>query len=116
MRHQRCSSADRVGDLRITIRDGNIVSWTTLAESAYSTRRPLFCHVRRAHAEPVRADPFGLGIASGDPLPDRVVLWTRLVRGDGIGSAPYGDRRVEVGWQVATDERFRHVVRSGTAS
>ncbi len=72
--------------------------------------------VRRAHAEPVRADPFGLGIASGDPLPDRVVLWTRLVRGDGIGSAPYSDRRVEVGWQIATDERFRHVVRSGTAS
>src|SRR5215213_3957648 len=24
------------------------------------------------------ADPFQLGVASGDPLPDSVVLWTRL--------------------------------------
>jgi alkaline phosphatase D len=50
--------------------------------------------------------PFGLGIASGDPLPGGVILWTRLVAGA-------GHRPVEVGWQVAHDERFRHVVRSG---
>ena len=69
---------------------------------------------RWAQASPVRRDPFGLGVASGDPLADRVILWTRLVRGDGIGTAPYSDRRVEVKWQVARDERFRHVVRFGT--
>ena len=34
---------------------------------------------RDAHAEPVRQNPFALGVASGDPLPDGVVLWTRLV-------------------------------------
>ncbi len=36
------------------------------------------------------ADPFLLGIASGDPLPDAVVLWTRLLRdplGEPIGEA-----------------------------
>jgi alkaline phosphatase D len=64
---------------------------------------------------PAAADPggpFSLGIASGDPLPDSVILWTRLVR----GNRPMPARPVEVTWQVARDERFRHVVRSGHAT
>jgi phosphodiesterase/alkaline phosphatase D-like protein len=63
---------------------------------------------------PDRRDPFTLGVASGDPLPDAVVIWTRLAP-DPL--APFGgmDRRpVEVEWQVAEDEHFRRVVRHGT--
>ncbi|HVK24410.1 MAG TPA: alkaline phosphatase D family protein [Actinokineospora sp.] len=60
------------------------------------------------------ADPFLLGVASGDPLPDRVVLWTRLVR-DVYDAASMPSHPVPVQWQVAEDERFRRVVRSGTA-
>jgi phosphodiesterase/alkaline phosphatase D-like protein len=63
---------------------------------------------------PDRRDPFTLGVASGDPLPDAVVIWTRLAP-DPL--APFGgmDRRpVEVQWQVAEDEQFRRVVRDGT--
>jgi alkaline phosphatase D len=60
---------------------------------------------------------FSLGIASGDPLPDGVVLWTRLapdpLAPDGLGGMP--DQAVPVDWQVATDERFTEVVRSGVA-
>ncbi|GAB3567620.1 alkaline phosphatase PhoD [Amycolatopsis endophytica] len=67
-----------------------------------------------ASASPVR-EPFTLGVASGDPLPDGVVLWTRLapdpLAADGLGGMP--SRIVPVEWQVATDERFRHVVRAG---
>ena len=70
--------------------------------------------VRRAHASPIRSDPFGLGVASGDPLHDRVILWTRLVR-DPADGGPMADRPVQVGWQIATDRRFRHVVRAGSA-
>jgi alkaline phosphatase D len=59
--------------------------------------------------------PFGLGIASGDPLPDGVVLWTRLaptpLAPDGSGGMP--DRPVPVAWQVADDPAFRRVVRAG---
>src|SRR5215207_10214485 len=53
---------------------------------------------------------FALGVASGDPLPDGIVLWTRLapVPLDG-GGMP--DRPVPVRWEVAADERFRRVVR-----
>jgi alkaline phosphatase D len=61
------------------------------------------------------ADPFALGVASGDPWPNGVVLWTRLAPEplalDGLGGMP--QRKVPVGWEVATDERFRHVARRG---
>jgi alkaline phosphatase D len=59
--------------------------------------------------------PFTLGVASGDPLPDSVVLWTRMapepLSPDGSGGMP--PRRTPVRWQVATDERMRNVVRRG---
>nr|WP_310229826.1 alkaline phosphatase D family protein [Brevibacillus nitrificans] len=64
-------------------------------------------------AEPkFKAYPFTLGVASGDPLPDGVVLWTRLAP-DPLngGGMPHHD--VPVRWEVATDEKFRNVVRRG---
>ncbi|MFE9768119.1 alkaline phosphatase D family protein [Streptomyces sp. NPDC005808] len=70
-------------------------------------------NIRTAHAEPVHQDPFKLGVASGDPLPDGVVLWTRLVA-DPYDAASMGTRPVRVEWEIATDERFRRVVRRGT--
>ena len=65
-----------------------------------------------AHPQvPDGAAPFALGVASGDPVPDGVVLWTRLLRpGTTLPARP-----VTVGWEVAADERFRRVVRSGRA-
>ncbi|THA24426.1 alkaline phosphatase [Streptomyces sp. RKND-216] len=60
-------------------------------------------------------DPFTLGVASGEPHPDSVVLWTRLapdpLAADGLGGMP--DRPAPVLWQVAEDERFRRIVRVG---
>ncbi|WP_234320233.1 alkaline phosphatase D family protein [Streptomyces sp. SBT349] len=58
---------------------------------------------------------FTLGVASGDPLPDAVVLWTRLAPEP---LAPFGgmDRAtVPVRWEVSENESFRGVVRRGTA-
>lgn len=49
--------------------------------------------------------PFPQGVASGDPGPDRVVLWTRLVVPDG--------RPEVVRWQVSHDKEGRHIVRRG---
>jgi alkaline phosphatase D len=60
--------------------------------------------------------PFTLGVASGDPLPDGVVLWTRLapepLATDGKGGMP--NTNIPVQWEVAEDEQFRKVVRAGT--
>ncbi len=59
-----------------------------------------------------RANPFSLGVASGEPRADGVVLWTRLAPNplDG-GGMP--DRAVPVRWEVAEDEHFRKVVLRG---
>lgn len=46
-------------------------------------------------------DPFVLGVASGDPLADSVVLWTRLVAGDGEELS--GDRAVMVVYEAEDD-------------
>jgi alkaline phosphatase D len=63
---------------------------------------------------PFRAYPFTMGVASGDPLPDGVVLWTRLapepLEGGGMPMA-----NVEVGWEIAQDRAFRTPVSRGTA-
>jgi alkaline phosphatase D len=69
----------------------------------------------RATRAQVPAEPFKLGIASGDPTPDGVVLWTRLApspRAVGAGMPP---ETFEVRWQVADDEAMTRIVRSGTA-
>ncbi len=52
------------------------------------------------------ADRFTLGIASGQPRPDGMVLWTRLM-GDDLPDA------VDVAWELAADERFERVVARG---
>ncbi|HZD37631.1 MAG TPA: alkaline phosphatase D family protein [Actinomycetes bacterium] len=61
-------------------------------------------------------DPFTLGVASGDPWPTGVVLWTRLapepLADNGRGGMPR--QAVTVDWQVAGDPSFRRVLRSGT--
>ncbi|WP_228977343.1 alkaline phosphatase [Streptomyces sp. DH12] len=67
-------------------------------------------------ARKITEDPFTLGVASGDPLPDAALLWTRLAPrpyepGGGLPAA-----RVAVRWELAHDERFTRVVRRGQAT
>jgi alkaline phosphatase D len=59
--------------------------------------------------------PFRLGVASGSPLPNAVVLWTRILSEPGNPEAP-APGRLGVRWEVAEDQAFRHIVASGTAS
>lgn len=58
--------------------------------------------------------PFTLGIASGDPQPDSVLLWTRLAPEPLAAEQDLPDI-VEVRWTVAEDPELRRVVASGTA-
>jgi alkaline phosphatase D len=58
------------------------------------------------------ANPFSLGVASGAPATDSVVLWTRLV--PERGELPDGGRTaLPVRWEVADDPAFQRIVRSG---
>ena len=69
------------------------------------------------HSAKLAADPFTLGVASGDPLPDSVILWTRLAPDalavDGRGGMPADAESVDVVWEVAADDRFTQIVTSG---
>ncbi len=56
-----------------------------------------------APATAAAAPAFLHGVASGDPLPDRVVLWTRVT----------ADRDLPVSWLVARDPQLRQVVARG---
>ncbi len=51
--------------------------------------------------------PFYHGVASGDPLADRVIIWTRVTPGE-MDNEP-----IEVQWRVATDVQLENVVQSG---
>ncbi len=53
-------------------------------------------------------DPFALGVASGYPRPDGMVLWTRLL------GAP-GPLAIPVRWEIAADEAMRTIVARGVA-
>ncbi|MCU1358595.1 MAG: alkaline phosphatase [Acidimicrobiales bacterium] len=75
-----------------------------------STRPPVV-----PPAQGLETDPFTLGVASGDPLPRSVILWTRLAPDplNQLGLFGIGDRDVQVLWELASDAGFDHVVASG---
>lgn len=60
----------------------------------------------RADVDPAYA-PFYHGVASGDPLADRVIIWTRV--SDQTGT-------VNLTWRIALDTAFAQVVNNGTAT
>lgn len=53
--------------------------------------------------------PFYHGVASGDPLQDRVIIWTRVTPVDSVAAIP-------VKWEMSQDESFRTVIRQDTTS
>ncbi len=54
--------------------------------------------------------PFYHGVASGDPLSDRVIIWTRVTPDHDMPI----DAPIDVRWQVATDPFMTNVVKSGS--
>src|SRR5438046_394295 len=73
--------------------------WLTLAGGIVA---PAFIRDARAAAEP----RFALGVASGQPRPNSVVLWTRITGAE----LP---ARVPVRWELARDESFANVAARG---
>ncbi|MES2512559.1 MAG: alkaline phosphatase D family protein [Bacteroidota bacterium] len=77
---------------------------------------PFFCIVFKLNAQTLRTTslepclaPFYHGVASGDPLSDRVIIWTRVTP-DTISFNP-----ILVSWQMATDTGMTNVVQGGSA-
>ena len=78
----------------------------------FNTPDPASARVRQPR---FRSTPFTLGVASGDPRRNAVVLWTRLAPEK---FAPYGgldpSAAIPVRWQLCTDENFTTIAREGT--
>jgi alkaline phosphatase D len=55
-----------------------------------------------------------LGVASGSPRPDSVVLWTRILP-DPLDREPVSPAPIAVGWEIAEDEGFRRIAIKGSA-
>ena len=64
-----------------------------------------FAWPRSASAQRLGDDPFTLGVASGDPTADGVVLWTRLALKPLEGNGGMPDRPVAVQWRIAATSR-----------
>ncbi|MGE7389281.1 alkaline phosphatase D family protein [Streptomyces sp. NPDC004126] len=86
-----------------------------LAAAATAALAPITLGGQAAHAAGA-APAFLHGVASGDPLPDGVLLWTRVtptpeaVPGSGLGPS------TAVGWEVAEDKAFSRIVASGSVT
>ncbi|MDP4302861.1 alkaline phosphatase D family protein [Leptothrix discophora] len=101
MHASRRSTLQRLSALALMLAAGRLRS-SEAAAPRLPHWRPRFEH-----------DPFTLGIASGQPRPDSVVLWTRLAPqphapGGGLPPLP-----IRLRWEVADDDRFARVVRRG---
>ncbi len=96
---------------RLTRRQLLNVAWKL---GAAAVAQPLFASTRVLAQPLFRSYPFTMGIASGDPWPDGVVLWTRLapepLEGGGMPMA-----NVNVAWEIARDRAFASIVQKGEA-
>ncbi|WP_371652220.1 MULTISPECIES: alkaline phosphatase [unclassified Streptomyces] len=74
---------------------------------------PLVAGATAAVADSAPAPAFLHGVASGDPLPDGILLWTRVTPAPdavpGSGKGP----DTEVSWEIAEDKGFARIVAQG---
>lgn len=85
-------------------------TWSTTAAGVAAALLP-----GEAQARPrLRKNPFTLGVASGDPTPSGIVLWTRLAP-EPTDPTALGRFPIPVRWRVASDDRLRRVVAQGVA-
>ncbi|MFB7373239.1 alkaline phosphatase D family protein [Streptomyces sp. NPDC056222] len=85
------------------------------AALAFAVNLPAAGAASAAELNPARIteNPFTLGVASGDPLPGSVLLWTRLAPRPFEADGGLPRSRVAVRWELAHDERFTRTVRRG---
>ncbi|MFJ3949151.1 alkaline phosphatase D family protein [Streptomyces libani] len=87
------------------------------AALAFATNLPGTgaAYAAEADARKITENPFTLGVASGDPQPGSVVLWTRLAPRPYEPGNGMPDARVTVRWEVAYDEHFKRLAGQGRA-
>jgi alkaline phosphatase D len=73
---------------------------------------PAFLGSARGDSLHLNSELFTLGVASGDPFPHSVVLWTRLAP-EPLNGGGMPDKAVKVIWEVAEDYGMKRVIKRG---
>nr|WSX52340.1 alkaline phosphatase D family protein [Streptomyces sp. NBC_00974] len=77
-----------------------LTAGTARAATAAATAAPAFLH----------------GVASGDPLPDGILLWTRVTPADGAVPGSGLGPATAVDWEIAEDKAFSRIVARGSVT
>ena len=77
--------------------------WLSSSLSIYS--QSLFVSELYLQLDSAKA-PFHFGVASGDPLPTQVVIWTKLVLSDDVFAS--------VQWEISTDMNWQQITQQGS--
>ncbi|WP_433192642.1 alkaline phosphatase D family protein [Nocardia sp. CA-107356] len=91
---------------------GSFARRTLLTGGAAATATALLTTAPARAEGPV----FRHGVASGDPLPNGVIIWTRVTVSDDATPGSGSGESAPVRWEVASDERFTSVTASGIAT
>jgi alkaline phosphatase D len=96
--------------------EGGVSRRLFLAYAASVSALPILGQRAGAAKRPVQfaADPFSLGVASGDPNERGMVLWTRLAPRPLEAGGGMEPENIDVHWEVAADEAMRNMVRRGS--
>lgn len=99
--------------LRAGLSRRSFLTWTGVASALAFT--PGLIEAPKTFAAPASPGDhlFTLGVASGDPLPDAVVLWTRLAASPLAPRGGMSDIPIPVEWELSQDNAFRRVIRRG---
>ncbi|WP_328678525.1 alkaline phosphatase D family protein [Streptomyces sp. NBC_00322] len=86
------------------------------AALAFAVNLPGTAHAAELDAKKITEDPFTLGVASGDPQPGSVLLWTRLATRPYEPDSGLPRARIPLRWELAHDSRFTRVARRGSVT
>ncbi|MGH9255312.1 MAG: alkaline phosphatase D family protein [Vicinamibacterales bacterium] len=94
---------------RFTRRELLNVAWVL---GAGAVTQSAFCRVWAQRL--FTAYPFTLGVASGDPTPEGIVLWTRLAP-DALNGGGMPTANVSTDWEISETDGFTRIVQKGSA-
>ncbi|UGY91085.1 alkaline phosphatase D family protein [Streptomyces gobiensis] len=116
MTYTRSADIEHRAAARHVVRRRFLTVTGAAAALAFGTNLPDTAHAGPTHKPPrLDEDPFTLGVASGDPLPDSVVLWTRLAPKPYRADSGLPGRPITVTWELAHDRGFTRTAASGEA-
>ncbi|MET9469198.1 alkaline phosphatase D family protein [Streptomyces sp. NPDC006544] len=86
------------------------------ATAALAPMTALGAGTARAATAATAAPAFLHGVASGDPLPDGILLWTRVTPADGAVPGSGLGPATAVDWEIAEDKAFSRIVARGSVT